>query len=242
MEFTELPTTQSNSAIVVNEYVFHRSKTNKNGSILWRCQQYFPKIGEEKCTVSCTTLDGDFLQMVYQHNPPTKGKKLSMQFFDRVATEVPKSNQPLQRIWEKTQSKFLREIYSDDIDPNDQVDFEDFALSCPQFDNRRTRLQKIRRKDTPVIPMHPCAFILMPDRTKPTYKKMLRKLKESSAQILQPSSVFVDFEQGAIKAFREEFPGVEVKGCHFHFIQCKWHKIQELGLSVEYKENKQTRD
>ena len=68
MEFTELPTTQSNSAIVVNEYVFHRSKTNKNGSILWRCQQYFPKIGEEKCAVSCTTLDGEFLrypQMVH---------------------------------------------------------------------------------------------------------------------------------------------------------------------------------
>ena len=74
--------------------------------------------------------------------------------------------------------------------------------------------------------MHPCAFIFMPDRTKPTYKKMLRKLKESSAQILQPSSVFVDFEQGAIKAFREEFPGVEVKGCHFHFTQCIWRKIQ----------------
>ena len=89
--------------------------------------------------------------------------------------------------------------------------------------------------------MHPCAFIFMPDRTKPTYKKMLRKLKESSAQILQPSSVFVDFEQGAIKAFREEFPVVEVKGCHFHFTQCIWRKIQELGLSVEYKENKQTR-
>ena len=105
MEFTELPTTQSNSAIVVNEYVFHRSKTNKNGSILWRCQQYFPKIGEEKCAVSCTTLDGEFLrypQMVHLHDPPTKGKKLSMQFVDRVATEVPKSNQPLQRIWEKT--------------------------------------------------------------------------------------------------------------------------------------------
>ena len=110
---------------------------------------------EEKCAVSCTTLDGEFLrypQMVHLHDPPTKGKKLSMQFVDRVATEVPKSNQPLQRIWEKTQSKFLREIYSDDIDPNDQVDFEDFALSCPQFDNRRTRLQKIRRKDTPVLP------------------------------------------------------------------------------------------
>ena len=77
-----------------------------------------------------------------------------MEFVDRVATEVPKSNLPLQRIWEKTLSKHLREIYSlDDSNPNgQQVEFEDFAISCPQFDNRRTKLQKIRRKDTPVLP------------------------------------------------------------------------------------------
>ena len=42
---------------------------------------------------------------------------------------------------------------------------------------------------------------------------MLRKLQESSEKNLHPSKVFVNFEQGAIKAFKEEFPGVEVKGC-----------------------------
>ena len=157
MEYSELPTTQSNKAIVYNGYVFHRSKTNKNGSILWRCQQYFPKAGQDKCCVSCTTIDGIFLRnppTVHQHDPPTKGQKVAMEFVDRVATEVPKSNLPLQRIWEKTLSKHLREIYSlDDSNPNgQQVEFEDFALSCPQFDNRRTKLQKIRRKDTPVLP------------------------------------------------------------------------------------------
>ena len=47
-----------------------------------------------------------------------------------------------------------------------------------------------------------------------------------------------DFEQGAINAFKEEFPGVEVKGCHFHFTQCIWRKIQDLGLSTIYKEIK----
>ena len=76
-----------------------------------RIQQYFPKIREEKCAVSCTTLDGQFLrypQMVHQHDPPTKGKKLFMQFVDRVATEVPKSNQQLQRIWEKNSIKIFR--------------------------------------------------------------------------------------------------------------------------------------
>ena len=89
--------------------------------------------------------------------------------------------------------------------------------------------------------MHPCAFILTPDRTKSTYKKMLRQLKQCATVNLQPSQVFVDFEEGAIRAFKEEFPGVQVKGCHFHFTQCIWRKIQELGLSVEYKEDKKVR-
>ena len=82
--------------------------------------------------------------------------------------------------------------------------------------------------------MHPYAFILKPDLRKSTYKKLLRQLKQSSTVNLQPSQIFVDFEEGAIRAFKEEFPGVQVKGCHFHFTQCIWRKIQELGLSVEY--------
>ena len=70
---------------------------------------------------------------------------------------------------------------------------------------------------------------------------MLRQLKQCATVNLQPSQVFVDFEEGAIRAFKEEFPGVQVKGCHFHFTQCIWRKIQELGLSVEYKEDKKVR-
>ena len=87
MEFSELPTTHSNKAIVFNSYLFHRSKNNKNGSILWRCQQYFPKAGQEKCSVSCTTIDGIFLrypQMIHQYEPPTKGQKVAIEFVDRV--------------------------------------------------------------------------------------------------------------------------------------------------------------
>ena len=97
--------------------MFHRSKTNKNGSILWRCQQYFPKAGQDKCCVSCSTIDGIFLRnppTVHQHDSLTRGQKVAMELVDQVATEVPKSksNLPLQRIWEKVLSKHLREIYS----------------------------------------------------------------------------------------------------------------------------------
>ena len=86
--------------------------------------------------------------------------------------------------------------------------------------------------------MHPSAFILMPDRTISTSKNVFRRLKQSSPENLHPSTIFVDFEQGAINAFKEEFPDVEVKGCHFNFTQCIWGKIQDLGLSTIYKEIK----
>jgi hypothetical protein len=51
----------------------------------------------------------------------------------------------------------------------------------------------------------------------------------------------MDFEQGAIIAFAEEFPGIVVKGCHFHFTQSIWRKIQEIGLVTVYKEDKVVR-
>ena len=64
--------------------------------------------------------------------------------------------------------------------------------------------------------MHPCVFILTADRTKNTYERALRQLKQAAAQQqfqLKPSQFMSDFEQGAIGAFTEEFPGIEVKGC-----------------------------
>lgn len=47
----------------------------------------------------------------------------------------------------------------------------------------------------------------------------------------------MDFEQGAISTFSEEFQGIVVKGCHFHFTSSNWLQIQELGLAKLYKED-----
>ena len=57
-----------------------------------------------------------------------------MDFVERIATEVPKSNQPLQKILEKAQGKFLREMYSDDNETDELVTFEDYVAFCPHFD------------------------------------------------------------------------------------------------------------
>lgn len=44
----------------------------------------------------------------------------------------------------------------------------------------------------------------------------------------------VDFEQAALNAASNEFPDAEVHGWYFHFTQCIWRKIQNLGLQTKY--------
>ena len=43
-----------------------------------------------------------------------------------------------------------------------------------------------------------------------------------------------DFEIAAVNAIREEFPGVQPKGCHFHLGHNIYRKIQELGLATQF--------
>ena len=64
---------------------------------------------------------------------------------------------------------------------------------------------------------------------------MIKKLKQASNKPLQPEKILSDFEVGAMKAFEEEFPGVETKGCNFHMAQCVWRKIQQLGLNKDLR-------
>lgn len=40
------------------------------------------------------------------------------------------------------------------------------------------------------------------------------------------------------KACRMVFPGMLMKGCHFHFCQAIYRKVQEVGLISDYKENR----
>jgi hypothetical protein len=54
----------------------------------------------------------------------------------------------------------------------------------------------------------------------------------------QPDCFIVDHEVAAMKAFKSVYPAVEIKLCMFHLGQTFWKKIQELGLSSEYKKYK----
>ena len=44
----------------------------------------------------------------------------------------------------------------------------------------------------------------------------------------------MDFEAACWKAFSTIFPLTDRKGCHFHWTQALWRKVQDLGLAVEY--------
>ena len=46
-----------------------------------------------------------------------------------------------------------------------------------------------------------------------------------------------DWERGARNAVKARFPGILLRGCHFHYSQSVWRKIQRLGLSNAYHSN-----
>ncbi|XP_015378091.1 PREDICTED: uncharacterized protein LOC107172316, partial [Diuraphis noxia] len=47
------------------------------------------------------------------------------------------------------------------------------------------------------------------------------------------SGALSDFEMASINAFNEVFPNVKQKGCHFHFSQCIWRKIQQIQYMAQ---------
>lgn len=82
----------------------------------------------------------------------------------------------------------------------------------------------------------PCAFALLPDKRESTYTAVLEKLKDLRP-LLEPHTVITDFEQAAMNSFKNVF-GAQLHGCHFHFGQCVWCKVQENGCAAQYHTDK----
>ncbi|CAK9291551.1 unnamed protein product [Gordionus sp. m RMFG-2023] len=79
----------------------------------------------------------------------------------------------------------------------------------------------------------PCAYILLPNKKKETYLKMLDLLKNyclSIGFLFSPPKSLIDFEMGVLRALEEMFPTISVKGCYFHYCQCILRRIQGNGL------------
>lgn len=88
--------------------------------------------------------------------------------------------------------------------------------------------------------IYPIVFAFLPNKKMETYIRMFRLILNVIPE-WRPVKVNVDFESAAISALREVFPLVEIHGCLFHMKQCMWRKVQELGLTNEYRENEEVR-
>jgi len=89
----------------------------------------------------------------------------------------------------------------------------------------------------------PCVYVLATNKLKSTYKRIFRILKDNAVpgHELQPESVLTDFESGLLPAIQEEFPMAQRHGCYFHFNQCLFRKIQNLGLQPIYTSDTSSR-
>jgi hypothetical protein len=84
----------------------------------------------------------------------------------------------------------------------------------------------------------PLVFCLLPSKSKECYRNMFILLQESCQKydlLLPVQTIHFDFEEHMHSVVREMYPDVIIKSCRFHLGQAWWRKIQNLGLSKEYK-------
>ena len=70
-------------------------------------------------------------------------------------------------------------------------------------------------------------------KTKKDYRKVLRVIKRKTRG-RKLEKIVLDFENALWRAIPDFFPGVLIYGCSFHWAQCIWRKIQDIGLATAY--------
>ena len=84
----------------------------------------------------------------------------------------------------------------------------------------------------------PVAFCLLPDKKKESYLCMFSLLKESMEKLgleLSATHFMSDFELAIRDSFMSTFPGIEVKGCAFHFSKAILSKVSKSGFKGDYQ-------
>jgi hypothetical protein len=84
----------------------------------------------------------------------------------------------------------------------------------------------------------PLVYVLLSDKRSDTYYKVLNSIRDAVSGlglVFNPETILSDFEAGFIDAIRKQFPNATHSGCHFHFAQAIWRKIQDGGLVVLYR-------
>jgi hypothetical protein len=80
--------------------------------------------------------------------------------------------------------------------------------------------------------MMPMAVAILPSQTASCYKRLFRLLKDASPHFA-PLHWMTDFERAAMIAV-ESVWGIRADGCHFHWTQALWRRMQSEGLQAIY--------
>ncbi|XP_064650934.1 uncharacterized protein LOC135502208 [Lineus longissimus] len=78
----------------------------------------------------------------------------------------------------------------------------------------------------------PLMFVLMSGKRK-DYRKVLKSIKRLTPDH-SLKKIVIDFESAMWRAIPTVLPEVKIRGCSFHWAQCIWRKIQEIGLAPAY--------
>jgi hypothetical protein len=92
--------------------------------------------------------------------------------------------------------------------------------------------------------MIPYIYALLPNKNQEIYRRLFRLLQDKAAEnnlIFNPRNFQIDFEFPVVQSLRVIFPNAAVHGCLFHFTQCIWRKVQNLGLTKLFRDNREVR-
>ena len=87
----------------------------------------------------------------------------------------------------------------------------------------------------------PVAFAFLPDKQLDSYVTALTLIKENFSNMglkISASYSMSDFELNIRSAIKEVFPGINLRGCHFHMGQALWNRVVNSGLKSDYSNSK----
>ena len=79
----------------------------------------------------------------------------------------------------------------------------------------------------------------MSGKRKQDYRKILKVVKDITNN-RKLEKIVLDFDNALWRAIPHVFPDVLIQGCSFHWAQCVWRKIQQIGLAQAYKNDNAT--
>ena len=82
----------------------------------------------------------------------------------------------------------------------------------------------------------PLTFVVMNRRSTPDYQAALQAVIDALPSPPVVKTITTDYERAIWKGCRQVFPGVQVRGCGFHWAQAVEHQLGEVGLITAYKD------